>query len=177
MFCQPCLGQAQMAAWILACVPTRGGVGVQHDLGDQAPVFLCLTRILRGSLPTATCLGACPPGPPLPFHMPVGFPACRIAWAPEPEPPESGESISERADFYRLCWATVANVRRLWPEVRGHWGLAFLQGAQPLSCVTLDKSSPLSGFNFLVYKWAICSPSEAQGMQTRRMSSTVPESE
>lgn len=40
MFCQPCLGQAQMAAWTLAHVPTRGGDGVQHDLGGQAPVFL-----------------------------------------------------------------------------------------------------------------------------------------
>lgn len=66
MFCQPCLGQAQMAAWILACVPIRGGVGVQHDLGDQAPVFLCLTRILGEAslLPYAWVLAL--PGPLFP---------------------------------------------------------------------------------------------------------------
>lgn len=116
MFCKPCLGQAQMAAWTLAWVPTRGGDGAQHDLGGQVPVFIYLVRILGWNLPAATCLSICPPGPPLPLHMPVWFPACRIAWAPEPEPPESQEQALAKGPIFTGC------VGGQWP-ISGHLGL------------------------------------------------------
>ena len=41
----------------------------------------------------AACLGDCPPGSPLPFQVPAGFPVHSAAQAPEPEPPEKGLSL------------------------------------------------------------------------------------